>query len=86
MDALVQFLKDNNKVIYVALLAFCFLPFVTPPVALLTGLVFALVCGKAFPKFNKQSSKYLLQFSVVGLGFGMNLHRALISMSPRMVS
>jgi uncharacterized integral membrane protein (TIGR00698 family) len=85
MDALVQFLKDNNKVIYVVLLVFCFLPFVTPPVALLTGLVFALICGKAFPKFNKQSSKYLLQFSVVGLGFGMNLHQAIASGKDGMI-
>lgn len=79
MDALVKFLKDNNKIIYGLLLFFCFLPFVTPPVALLTGLAFALICGKAFPKFNKKSSKYLLQFSVVGLGFGMNLHQAVAS-------
>jgi len=79
MNALVKFLKGNNKIIYVLLLIFCFLPFVTPPIALLTGLVFALICGQAHPKFNKKSSKYLLQFSVVGLGFGMNLHQALAS-------
>lgn len=79
MDALVKFLKDNNKIIYLVLLVFCLLPFVTPPVSLLTGLIFALICGKAYPGFNKKMSKYLLQFSVVGLGFGMNLHQALAS-------
>ena len=52
---------------------------VTPPVALFLGLAFALSCGQAHPKFNKKVSKYLLQYSVVGLGFGMNLHASLAS-------
>ncbi len=42
---------------------------VTPPLALFLGLAFALLCGQAHPKFNKKTSKYLLQYSVVGLGF-----------------
>lgn len=52
---------------------------VTPPVALFIGLVFALVFGIPYPKFNKKLSKYLLQASVVGLGFGMNLQKSLQS-------
>lgn len=52
---------------------------VTPPVALLLGLVYALLFGNTFPKVNKSMSKYLLQYSVVGLGFGMNLHASLAS-------
>ena len=86
-------LKRNNKAIYVALLAilaFCLLldyvpgtqsltSWVTPPVALFLGLAFALICGQAYPKFNKKISKYLLQYSVVGLGFGMNLQASLQS-------
>jgi len=79
MEAIVRFLRINKKVVYGFLLVFCFLPVVTPPVALFTGLLFALICGEAFPVFNKKSSKYLLQVSVVGLGFGMNLHQALAS-------
>jgi uncharacterized membrane protein YadS len=47
--------------------------------SLVSGLAFALLCGQAHPKFNKKTSKYLLQYSVVGLGFGMNLHAALAS-------
>ena len=35
--------------------------------------------GQAHPKFNKKVSKYLLQYSVVGLGFGMNLQASLAS-------
>ena len=49
-----------------------------PPVALFLGLSFALLCGQAHPKFNK-NIKYLLQYSVVGLGFGMNLQASLAS-------
>lgn len=52
---------------------------ITPPVALFAGLLYALVFGQPFPKFNKKASKYLLQYSVVGLGFGMNLHICLAS-------
>ena len=87
------FLQDNNKIIYVSLLIiltfFLFLDYipgmhaysawVTPPVALFLGLAFALLCGQAHPKFNKKTSKYLLQYSVVGLGFGMNLQASLAS-------
>lgn len=87
------FLKANNRTIYVAVLAVmavclllgyvpgmsAFASWVTPPVALFLGLVFALLCGQAYPKFNKKVSKKLLQYSVVGLGFGMNLHASLAS-------
>jgi uncharacterized integral membrane protein (TIGR00698 family) len=52
---------------------------VTPPVALFAGLLFALTCGQAYPKWNKKVSKMLLQYSVVGLGFGMNLEASLAS-------
>jgi uncharacterized membrane protein YadS len=88
-----SFLQNNNKIIYVSLLVilsfFLFLDYipgmhaysawVTPPVALFLGLSFALLCGQAHPKFNKKISKYLLQYSVVGLGFGMNLQASLAS-------
>jgi len=52
---------------------------ITPPVALFTGLVFAFIFGIPYPKFNKKLSKYLLQASVVGLGFDMNLQESLQS-------
>lgn len=52
---------------------------VTPPVALFLGLAFALVFGQPFPSFNKKMSKKLLQYSVVGLGFGMNIEASLAS-------
>ena len=90
---IMEFLKTNNKTIYwgiLIVLAICLLlgyvpsmsafsSWVTPPVALFLGLAFALLCGQAYPKFNKKVSKKLLQYSVVGLGFGMNLHASLAS-------
>ena len=86
-------MKTNNKTIYsgiLVILSVCLLlgyvpgmsafsSWVTPPVALFLGLAFALLCGQAYPKFNKKVSKKLLQYSVVGLGFGMNLHASLAS-------
>lgn len=51
----------------------------TPPIALFSGLIYALIFGQPFAKFNKKMSKYLLQVSVVGLGFGMNLHESIAS-------
>lgn len=90
---MVGFLKTNNKSIYIGVLSVLtvclllgyvpgmsvFSSWVTPPVALFLGLTFALLCGQAYPKFNKKVSKKLLQYSVVGLGFGMNLHASLAS-------
>ena len=52
---------------------------VSSPLALLLGLIFALTCGKVFPDFTKVMSKKLLQYSVIGLGFGMTLQSAIAS-------
>lgn len=82
-----------NEIVYIALLAIlagsiflgmipgleCLGAWVSSPVALVVGLVFALVFGKAFPDFNKTMSKKLLQYSVIGLGFGMTLQSAINS-------
>ncbi|MEG1564516.1 MAG: putative sulfate exporter family transporter [Bacteroides sp.] len=93
MILFLEWLQKHNKAVYVTLLVvlsfFMLLDYipgaqwlsswVTPPVALFIGLAFAMVCGQAHPKFNKRVSKYLLQYSVVGLGFGMNIQAALAS-------
>jgi uncharacterized integral membrane protein (TIGR00698 family) len=49
--------------------------FVSPPVALAMGLVFGLTLPHPYGSEAKKFSKFLLQASVVGLGFGMNLHQ-----------
>ena len=46
----------------------------SPPVALALGLFFGFVFPHPFDQSAKELSRYLLQASVVGLGFGMNLH------------
>jgi uncharacterized integral membrane protein (TIGR00698 family) len=47
---------------------------VSPPFALLGGLVYGLALAHPYQVESKQLAKFLLQASVVGLGFGMNLH------------
>jgi uncharacterized integral membrane protein (TIGR00698 family) len=50
---------------------------VSPPVALAMGLIFGLVFPHPYGEEAKKFSKFLLQASVVGLGFGMNLHEVM---------
>lgn len=68
------------RYVYIALIVLVLFPFdklgcpnyITPAVALFLGLMYAMCFQCPYPKFNKKTSKYLLQASVVGLGFGMN--------------
>ena len=77
----------TNKIIYILLIALVIFPFdlvgfgniITPAIALFLGLAFAFIFKNPYPKFNKKTSKYLLQASVVGLGFGMNVTESLKS-------
>jgi len=48
--------------------------FISPPIALLGGLIYGLMVIHPFHVESKSLSKFLLQASVVALGFGMNLH------------
>ncbi|MBP6610593.1 MAG: putative sulfate exporter family transporter [Paludibacter sp.] len=66
-----------SKVLYVLLAVICILPIINAPIALFLGLVLALTVGCPYPKINRFASKYLLQVSVVGLGFGMNINEAM---------
>lgn len=52
---------------------------VSSPVALMLGIIFALTFGGTYEKFTKLMSKKMLQYSVIGLGFGMNVNQALAS-------
>jgi len=51
--------------------------FVSPPIALLLGLGFGLTLTHPYSKGARKLSRWLLQGSVVGLGFGMNLHQVI---------
>jgi len=46
----------------------------SPPLALLGGLIYGLTLSHPYQIESKSLAKFLLQASVVGLGFGMNLH------------
>lgn len=58
---------------------------VSSPIALLLGILFALLFGATFSDFTKTMSKKMLQYSVIGLGFGMNVNKAIASGSEGML-
>ena len=55
----------------------CLFPIITPPVALLMGLIIALFIGHPYLHLNTKATQILLQVSVIGLGFGMNVTSAM---------
>ncbi|WP_151089040.1 YeiH family protein [Hymenobacter baengnokdamensis] len=65
-----------RQVAFGVLLVLCLTPWASPPVALALGLGLAQTLGNPFPAFTKSLTKNLLQFSVIGLGFGMNAQAA----------
>jgi uncharacterized integral membrane protein (TIGR00698 family) len=65
-----------QQIIFIALILLCLTSFVSPPVALLLGLVVANLSGHPFLRLNSKAINILLQISVVGLGFGMNVNSA----------
>ncbi len=62
-----------QKALFVLLIIFILSPWGSPGVALVLGLAMALTIGNPFPKLEGKPTTYLLQASVVLLGFGMNL-------------
>lgn len=64
----------TSRIIFVLGLLVAASGFASPPVALALGLAFGLTLPHPFPQASAKFSKILLQASVVGLGFGMNLH------------
>jgi len=50
---------------------------ISPPLALALGLLYGLTFAHPYEADSRNLSKFLLQASVVGLGFGMNLHEVL---------
>jgi uncharacterized membrane protein YadS len=50
---------------------------ISPPVALTLGILYGLSFAHPFKAESREFSRFLLQSSVVALGFGMNLHEVL---------
>lgn len=65
-----------SKFLFFGLAGLSLLPFVSPPLALLLGIVFVNFIGA--PHQNTGSyTKKILQYSIIGLGFGINYRQAL---------
>nr|WP_294786347.1 putative sulfate exporter family transporter [uncultured Flavobacterium sp.] len=65
-----------QQILFVVIIVLCLFSIISPPIALLLGIVIVNVFGNPFVEFNQKAITFLLQFSVVGLGFGMNAYSA----------
>lgn len=63
-----------TKAVFILALAFSASGWISPPVALTLGILFGLSFAHPYPSFGREGARFLLQASVVALGFGMNLH------------
>lgn len=66
-------LQTVIRISFMGLAATTLTGWISPPIALAAGLVFALAFGNPIPDTSHRASKLLLQWSVVGLGFGLNI-------------
>ena len=63
------------QILFLALAVLSFSPLVSPPIALLFGILFVNIFGKVLE--TDTFVKKLLQYSIIGLGFGINLNTAI---------
>ncbi len=70
-------MKINTKTVFFVGLLLCASGVISPPVALLLGLVYGFCFVHPYQADSRILSRFLLQASVVGMGFGMNLHEVL---------
>ncbi len=66
-----------RKTIFILAAILCLFPFMSPPVALLLGLILAQVMEHPYLHLNHKATNLLLKISVVGLGFGTNVFSAM---------
>lgn len=69
--------ENIRRVIFITCILLCITPYISPAVALVMGLAVAQFTGHPYLHINHKATHLLLQISVVGLGFGMNVHSAL---------
>ncbi len=65
------------KLLFLVFVMFSLTPWASPPLALALGLLLGLTFGNPYGKQTKFFTRWLLQASVVGLGFGMNLYQVI---------
>ncbi len=63
-----------RKSLFFVLLIVAATGLISPPLALLSGLIYGFTLDHPYLAESKRWAKFLLQASVVALGFGMNLH------------
>lgn len=68
---------ETSKLVFIAGIVLSCTPFISPAIALVMGLLIAQFTGHPCLHLNHKATQLLLQFSVVGLGFGMNVHSAM---------
>lgn len=71
------FSLNTRKWVFILALLACLFPGVTPPIALLLGLILAQLIEHPFPTLTNKATNWLLKIAVVGLGFGMNVFSAI---------
>lgn len=69
--------KLNTKTLFFIGLICAASGFLSPPVALVAGLLFGLTVTHPYQADSSDLARFLLKASVVALGFGMNLHEVL---------
>jgi len=69
--------RTNTKTIFFVGLILCATGVLSPSIALLLGLIFGFSFAHPYDVDSRTLSKFLLQASVVGMGFGMNLHEVI---------
>jgi uncharacterized integral membrane protein (TIGR00698 family) len=67
---------DSKKIFFVGVIIAAS-GLVSPPLALLAGIVFGFSVAHPYRAESHSLAKFLLQASVIGLGFGMNLHEVI---------
>lgn len=67
----------NTKTVFFLLLIISATGFISPPIALCAGIIFGIALQHPYSADSRALAKFLLQASVVALGFGMNLHEVL---------
>ncbi len=70
-------IQTVSRTLFFAGLLFVLSPLASPPLALALGLALGLTVTNPFRRETRRITTMLLQASVVGLGFGMNLHQVL---------
>ena len=66
-----------RKILFFLLVVFCVSPFASSPVALALGIGFTIIIGNPYEQKVHKYIHLLLQISIVGLGFGLQLDEAL---------